>query len=350
MSTSTGHKRENHLFAEQKVPNVKTKKLKTANKDAAVPTIHNYETELVGYNYSLQQLKDFAKHYNLKLSGTKDKLLTRIYTFLRLSSSAIKIQSFFRRNLERRLKSLIGPAVNSCTNGTDFITLDDLRDLKREQFFSFEDNDGFNYGFDLGSIYNLVIKQEKEGKINKIMNPYNRNKIPDEVISNVKKTVALSKVLKKNIHIEIEDEEKNMPEHKILELRALSLFQQMDALGNYTDCSWFLSLNKQKVVKFVRELSEIFNYRSQLTIETKQNICPPHGNPFRNISMSNIISSENIVLIKKLVLEVIEKFVNSGINTDSRALGAYYVLGALTLVSEEAATSLPWLYQSVSYF
>lgn len=45
-----------------------------------------------------------------------------------------------------------------------------------------------------------------------------------------------------------------------------------------------------------------------------------------------------------------EKFVNSGIDKDSKTLGAYYVLGALTLVSTEASTSLPWLYQSVNYF
>ena len=29
-------------------------------------------------------------------------------------------------------------------------------------------------------------------------------------------------------------------------------------------------------------------------------------------------------------------------------LGAYYVLGALTLVNDQAAIALPWLFQSVS--
>ena len=35
---------------------------------------------------------------------------------------------------------------------------------------------------------------------------------------------------------------------------------------------------------------------------------------------------------------------------EHKALGAYYVLGALTIVNETAATSLPWLFQSFSYF
>ena len=31
---------------------------------------------------------------------------------------------------------------------------------------------------------------------------------------------------------------------------------------------------------------------------------------------------------------------------DSRTLGANYILGALTIVSQSAANSLPWLYSS----
>ena len=54
--------------------------------------------------------------------------------------------------------------------------------------------------------------------------------------------------------------------------------------------------------------------------------------------------------IKKYVLDVLEKFVVSGIDNDSKTLGACYVLGALTIVNEDAATSLPWLFQSFSPF
>ena len=46
------------------------------------------------------------------------------------------------------------------------------------------------------------------------------------------------------------------------------------------------------------------------------------------------------------VVHLIDRFVSAGINHDSRVLGTYYVLGALTLVSEDAATAIPWLYQS----
>ena len=48
-----------------------------------------------------------------------------------------------------------------------------------------------------------------------------------------------------------------------------------------------------------------------------------------------------------IALTIMEKLVCSGIHNDSRNLGANYVLCALTLVSADAALSLPWLFQSV---
>ena len=102
--------------------------------------------------------------------------------------------------------------------------------------------------------------------------------------------------------------------------------------------------------KFVRELCDIWNYRAQLSLEVKQKICPPNGLPFMNLSIPYIYNETDINNIKKVILEVLEKFVNNGIDNDSKSLGAYYVLAALTLVSVDAAAALPWLFQSVSHF
>ena len=52
--------------------------------------------------------------------------------------------------------------------------------------------------------------------------------------------------------------------------------------------------------------------------------------------------------LKRNALTIIEHLVRRGVNENSRALGANYVLCALTLVSSGAANSLPWLYQSVA--
>jgi hypothetical protein len=54
--------------------------------------------------------------------------------------------------------------------------------------------------------------------------------------------------------------------------------------------------------------------------------------------------------LRLYILQLLDKLINSGVNTENKALGACYVLGALTIVNENAASSLPWLYQSFSYF
>ena len=315
----------------------------------SIPTIYNYNN-VIKYNYNIQQLKIFAKHYKLKISGTKKELIVRIFVFLQLSYHITKVQKIFRGSLQRKFNNLHGPAYKNrklCTNNTDFITMDNLNDLNINQFFSYKDVDDFIYGFDLASIFSLIYMKNNV-KISQ--NPYNRNNIPVEVFINIKLLVKIGKILNKKVYLEIQDEPLNISNEKVIELRSLSLFQNINALGNYSDSEWFLSLSRTQLNKFVRELCDIWNYRAQLSLEVKKKICPPNGLPFMNLSIPYIYNELDINNIKKVILEVLEKFVNNGIDNDSKSLGAYYVLAALTLVSVDASTSLPWLFQSVSHF
>ena len=321
--------------------------IKVNDDNIIIPTINNYN-KLTKYNYSISQLKSFAKHYKLKITGNKKQLISRIFCFLYLSSYIIKIQKTFRGMLRRKYNMLHGPASKNrelCTNNTDFITMEPLKEIRLTQFISYKDTDQFIYGFDLVSLYNLILKNKQDMK-----NPYNRQDIPDYVLKNIKTLIRLSKILKININFDIEDDTINLSSEKAIELRVVSLFQNIDSLGNYSNPEWFLSLNKNQIIKFMRELVDIWNYRAQLSIETKINICPPTGDPFRNFNMVFIHIETNIHCIKKVVLEVLEKLVNLGVNVDSKALGAYYILGALTLVNENAAIAYPWLYQSFGFF
>jgi hypothetical protein len=56
----------------------------------------------------------------------------------------------------------------------------------------------------------------------------------------------------------------------------------------------------------------------------------------------------NLYEIQKIVLDVVVKLVNTGIDREHKSLGCLYVLSALTLVSEDAALTIPWLFESVS--
>jgi len=322
---------------------------KVDDEKISIPTLNNYTTVL-HYNYSIPQLKSILKYYKLKIGGNKSELLSRIYSHLHFSSCIIKIQKIFRGTLARNYFKLRGPAASErklCTNADDFITMDPLDEMSIHQFLSYKDIDGFIYGFDIASLFNLFLKSKKGENI---QNPYNRNVIPESIIVTIRKIIRLSVILRIPVNLCYEDESQKISNEKAIELRALTLFQKIDSLGNYSNFQWFLSLNKIKLIRLVRELADIWNYRAQIELQMKKNICPPNGDPFRNLSMHYIGSEQDVNNIRKVILEVLEKFVNNGIDKDSKALGACYVLGALTIVNEDAATSLPWLFQSFSPF
>ncbi len=338
---------------EKYLPNTKKGKLINSKNDdeISLPLFCEYDS-IYKNNYNIQSLKNFAKQYKIKVSGNKNELMFRLFCFLRLSFFAVKIQKIFRGNLQRKFNKLHGPAYlkrEICVNTNDFLTMEELKDIYHEQFFSYKDTDGFYYGFDIISLYNLISKTA-EGKYTK--NPYNRNRLTKETINDVNLFIKLGKMLNRNITTNISDLEVEISNEKSVELRVLNLFQSIDNLGNYSNQQWFLSLNQAGLIRFTRELMDIWGYRAQLSFEIKRSICPPNGDPFRNIGAS-FFSFENrernLDLVRKDVLDFLEKLVNDGINTDSKSLGAYYILASLTLVNHQAALALPWLYQSVSY-
>jgi hypothetical protein len=331
---------------EEKMPIVK-KATKVSEEKLSIPTIKTYN-DLVYNNYNVAQLRIFAKHYKLKITGNKPQLVNRLYSYLYFSCYIIKIQKVFRSMLVRKYKQLHGPASLNrklCTNTDDFISMEPVEEINFHQFISYKDFDGFIYGFDINSLHNLFLKSDGE-----IRNPYNRTLIPESLFKDIRSLIRIGRILKININLNFEDNTKNISNEKAVQLRALTLFQNIDALGNYSNSNWFISLNRNQLIKFIRELMDIWNYRAQLSIETKRNICPPTGDPFRSLSIPYIINEPNLWNVKKVMLEIMEKLVNCGVDRDNKALGAYYVLGALTLVNAEAATSLPWLFQSVGYF
>jgi hypothetical protein len=325
------------------------KPIKVDNDNIIIPTVKNYEI-LNKYNYNIAHLKTIAKSYKLKISGNKYQLSKRVYTYLYLSSVIIKIQKIFRGLIARKYKNLHGPASLNrklCTNVEDFVTMDPISEINFHQFLSYTDVDGFIYGFDIISLHNLFLTSKDTDSIR---NPYNRNIIPESFIKTIKSVIRISRILNIHINLHYEEDIPNISIEKAVELRALALFQNIDALGNYSDSKWFLTLTRSMLIKFIRDLIDIWEYRAQLPQEIKRNICPPYGNPFRNINIHYIHNENNIINIKRVILDALEILVNSGIDRDSKSLGAYYVLGALTLVNESAATTLPWLFQSVSYF
>ena len=254
--------------------------------------------------------------------------------------SCICIQKNYRNFLINKLNNLHGPAVikrHLCVNETDFFSLDNIKDIKYKNFFSYKDDLNFIYGFDIRSIYNLLKK-------NKLENPYTLKKLDDNIINNVHSFLKLSKINNFTIDIDL-NELLNLTYNQKLS----NIFHEIDLLGNYTNVDWFKNLNTKKKIIFLKELHDIWVYRANIDLQTKLQIYP-YGDPFLNLNINNLYSNlypnENF---KNICINILENFILYGVNYQSKSLGALYLLSALTIVSSDAAEALPWLYESVSY-
>ena len=318
-------------------------KKKISDKEFVVPTFCEFD-KLKTYNYRVSQLQKIARKYKQKISGNKSDLLSNIYNFLYRSHYACIIQTCTRGYLVKMYMCLRGPALMKrfkCTNDTDFYSLEKLEDVERNQFFSYSDSDGFVYGFDVLSIFQLFTENKMTA-----LNPYNRERIPQKVYENIKRLNRISKVVGMPLRLTCENEKK-VSKEKQMQLRILSLFQYIDESGHcISNPDWFESLTREGMVKFFHELYDIWNYRAELSEETKRLIYPP-GRLYRNINMNSL---NNLAYdhVKKINLGVMESLVKSGLDENSRNLGCLYVLTALTLVSREAAETMPWLFESVA--
>ena len=324
----------------------KTKKPKILDKiretEFIIPKYTDYKI-FKNKNYRVTFLKDICKFYKLKICGNKPELKNRIYYHLHNSNYAIIIQKSVRRYFVKLYNKLIGPALYKrtlCMNSTDFFSLENLTNIPYNEFFSYKYDNNI-WGFNILSIYNLFIKSRTN-----VLNPYTREILDYSIFLNIKHIIKLSHILKKPVNIVLNNNRETITAKKKIEMKCLDLFQHMDELGNYTDSKWFLNLNKMQLIKFVRDLIDIWEYRAQLDFEVKKEICYPFGDPFRYTDLINFVNL-NYISLQKTVLSIIEQFIKKGIDRDASNLGASYILCGLTLVNNDAAIALPWLYQSV---
>ena len=310
---------------------------KIPNELFTIPEFCDYNN-IIKYNYNVQQLKKTCKHYKIKQSGNKNEVMIRVYNHLKLSFYITKIQATYRGYLQRRLDRLKGLSLfkrKISTNDEDFISFDPINKIHPNNYFSYN-NGNHNYGFDIVAIYNLIIKS------NIPANPYNREQLSNKTIYHVKEVIRLSKILKKNLVLTINNEILNNDKLKIIEL-----FHIIDSFGNLSHFNWFYSLHKMQLIRLYRELYDIWHYRAQLTNERKQHICYPTGNPFIRTDSLFLINF-SIEEIHSLFIRIFNNLLTKAVDNNYQSLGAYYILGALTIVNNDAAMALPWLYESFS--
>jgi len=255
--------------------------------------------------------------------------------------------------------------------------MEPLNKIDNDYFYSYIDVNNFTYGFNIKSLIEWFKRNNKT-------NPYNRETLSDNIVKNIISLYSLSFILcvnfsKMNLPYIVENPITNRRNRRSLSIdyspitraitnmedlarynhirtirtntidnRISELFIEIDLLGNYTNREWFDELNIQDYIRLYRRLYEIWYYRSELTRETQNNICPFYS-PFDGIFTRPLLHSEiRLEQIKIACLIVIENMVYSGINIDYRRIGTLHALSALTMVSFGARMALPWLYESVN--
>ena len=329
---------------------VRTRRKSKVSDDLFEVLKYGQHDKLLSCNYRVSQLRAMCKYYSIKKSGNKNEITSRLFAYLKESAKALLIQKIWRGYVARSFiacKGLHKSKIKNCTNDSDFMSLEDIVSISIEQIFVFTDNDGFTYGFDTLSLYNLLLK---EG--NQCQNPYNRKPLPKSVAKNLISSIRYGKLAGFQIDVKLEDNEEileSMSPQRRLEMRTIDLCQRIDELGNHTDVNWLLDMNSAGYRRLLRELWDIWHYRANIPIQEKRRIVPPRGDPFftTEIGLLNSMSPHGQW---RVTLSILERFVNSGVDEESKKLGAMYVLTAITLVSTEAAIVLPWLYQSAAYY
>ena len=332
-------------------------------------------------DYIIPNLKEAAKKYKIRSSGKKQEIIDRITKFFVQTKASIKIQTCFRRWICRYMIRLQGKAVHNralCINDVDFCTMEPIKEISNDYFYSFTDKNEFTYGFDITSLIEMFKRNNKTNPytrepwstshINEIVTLYNlcfilhegfsKLNIPyiqpkTNVINN--RRITQSNLTEYNpITRPITREEDLVRYTNIVNIRNNTidnrineLFIEIDLLGNYTNREWFDNLELRDYIRLYRKLYEIWYYRGELSREVQNNICPFYS-PFDGIFTRPLLHNEiQLQQIKTACLIVIENMVYSGITDDYRKIGTLHALSALTSVSSGARICLPWLYESI---
>jgi len=327
------------------------------------------------------ELKQIVKHYKLPVSGTKQVLYERLMEFFSRCSHSVKIQKVFRGFLVRNCFQDKGlKDITKCVNENDFYSLEPLKEIPIEYFFTFSCGK-FNYGCNIISLIQLI--KNSKGIVK---NPYNRENIGIETIKTIlgvygkiriifglptdapvinnhsllqvqgsiqenqrvrglvarQPTLGPSPVLIHERRIKIAE-----IQTKTVTVRIQEVFMEMDQLGNYTHPGWFSNLDRREYIRLFRILFDIWTFRGQLSTQMKLNICII-GDPFLEIRRQGInLHDMSIEDIREICITIIEYMVYCGIDDEYKKIGTLHVLTGLTGVSLGARTSLPWLYESL---
>ena len=285
----------------------------------------------------LNTIKTKNKYYYLtiKTKGQKKQYYYNefVYLFNSLNKynevcnlkSIIMIQTVLRKNNilnNVKTKGVGFLSKSRCTNTEDFFTYDNVEDIDNIYFISYKDTNNLIWAFDIRS-YNKLIEHSNR-------NPYTREKFPESFIYNANN--IMNNLKKQKIKLNY-DKEINKERKDNIKQLVVDLFTELSISGYDCDIKWLLDINLRKLKYLYRTLEDIWNYRAQLTQESKNNIVPPNGIIF-NTPIHDIERMTNKRDLQSLIINDVLKFKNA-VTTSDKDMGFMYFLIGLSFVSHE---------------
>jgi hypothetical protein len=236
-----------------------------------------------------------------------------------------------------RQKGIVYYCRHRSNNLHDPITLEKLENIAPVFFFSFA-HLSTCYAMDIRNLYQLMGQHRP--------NPFNSAPFDLSLQERVFARIHRIEDFGRSTDVD-KDPEPVLPAAKI-RLRVIRIFQLIDGLDHYTNVQWFFDLTAQQLKMWYISAEDTWNYRAQLT-PLQQKVIVPDGisHPLFRYKQA-IKNMTDHIQLQNIVLDVMERWVTSGITRADRVLGAMYVLSALTECSPTVAETLPWLYQPPS--
>lgn len=285
-----------------------------------------------------------TKSEKIILPPKKDLILEK-YNTPETLKKIIQIQRWFLKNMWIQLRGV--KHIKQSNNSEELSTCEDIHYIPCNYIYIIEDvEDGNYYTFDIRSLNKMYIlhceDNNKNGKKEPFLNPYNRNKFEEKMIDNMKKYIRLLNSRKIPIYFE---QDKLTPEQEFKN-EILNLFQDMDKMGNYTNYLWFYELDVLRLQKLYYWCKDIWEYSYQGSKTDRINIAQPDGKVFLTaIHSINCIKNEKT--LRSFIFSDVKKLVLSGKTKDDRQMGCWLFLSALVKVSPEAADALPHLVSQI---
>ncbi len=357
------------------------------------PALSVFSNELVSYSYKYYGLGRYLL-YKESDSAMKTRLVNFIKNLadwnLRLDKIK-KVQGIIRRR--KRLINVYNHGIGAmapkrlCNNTCDFYSLESIEDIQMRYLFTYMDNDGFCYGFNIHSFIELVNHSN--------INPYNRAVIPNEVICRARRyLLILNKwALLDTIHAPSHNKNNNnntnntnnnnnnnnknknksssantntndnivqqpivlaqlailskLPLKTATRLRLTSIFQRIDMLGYHTCINWLYDKSSLILNNYIKALYRNWTFQAGICEEYKELIlADTHAfYELTDEAYKGTLVTLNKYRLLSRILDVMECMLSDRHVADVQNIASIIIIYSLYYIEpKQVVSSNPWIH------